>query len=113
MTQDNFVEYVWRGLSVRKHAIGRRGVSRIVARALKTWPTGVMELCDERQAGVLAKHFASSLKRNVRQQEYGMGFIAMILLSSLISEIVKRMFAHWFASAKNQAEMRLMSEAAK
>jgi hypothetical protein len=49
---------------------------------------------------VVAKHFARRLER--QEREYGMGFLASIILAAIISEIVKILIRRWL---ENRSEM--------
>jgi hypothetical protein len=100
MTREELVADVWDSLSVRKHLIGRERVGRIVERALKEWPIPVLYQCDAGQTQIVAKHFARRLER--QEREYGMGFLASIILAAIISEIVKKIVQRWL---DNRGEM--------
>jgi UbiD family decarboxylase len=100
MTREELVADVWDSLPVRKHLIGRERVGRIVERALKQWPIPVLYQCDAGQTQIVAKHFARRLER--QEREYGMGFLASIILAAIISEIVKKIVQRWL---DNRAEM--------
>ena len=93
MTRDEFIDDVWASLPARKHLLGRARVGRIVERALKEWPVPVLVQCDAKQTDVVGKHFARRLER--QEREYGMGFLASIILAAIISEIVKRLVQRW------------------
>jgi hypothetical protein len=100
MTLEELIADVWDSLPMRKHLLGRERVGRIVERALKEWPIPVLYQCDAQQTQVVAKHFAKRLER--QEREYGMGFIASIILAAIISEIVKKIVQRWL---DNRAEM--------
>jgi hypothetical protein len=100
MTRDELVADVWDSLPVRKHLLGRERVGRIVERALKEWPIPVLYQCDAGQTQIVAKHFARRLER--QEREYGMGFLASIILAAIISEIVKQIVQRWL---DNRGEM--------
>ena len=100
MTRDELVADVWDSLPVRKHLLGRERVSRIVERALREWPIPVLCQCDAGQTQIVAKHFARRLER--QEREYGMGFLASIILAAIISEIVKQIVQRWL---DNRGEM--------
>jgi UbiD family decarboxylase len=100
MTREELVADVWDSLPVRKHLIGRERVGRIVERALKEWPIPVLYQCDAGQTQIVAKHFARRLER--QEREYGMGFLASIILAAIISEIVKQIVQRWL---DNRGEM--------
>jgi hypothetical protein len=67
---------------------------------LREWPIPVLYQCDAKQTEVVAKHFARRLER--QEREYGMGFIASIILAAIISEIVKILIRRWL---ENRSEM--------
>ena len=100
MTREELVADVWDSLPVRKHLLGRERVGRIVERALKEWPIPVLYQCDAGQTQIVAKHFARRLER--QEREYGMGFLASIILAAIISEIVKQIVQRWL---DNRGEM--------
>jgi hypothetical protein len=100
MTRDELVADVWDSLPMRKHLLGRERVGRIVERALREWPIPVLYQCDAKQTEVVAKHFARRLER--QEREYGMGFLASIILAAIISEIVKILIRRWL---ENRSEM--------
>jgi hypothetical protein len=102
MTRDELIADVWDSLPVRKHLLGRERVNRIVERALKEWPVPVLYQCDAKQTHVVAKHFARRLER--QEREYGMGFLASIILAAIISEIVKRIVQRWLDNRKEMLE---------
>ncbi len=78
MTRDELDAYVWSQLSVRKHAAGRRVVSRIVADAVRDWPSAAMARSDHGEVQAFGSIYAKSLAR--RQQQYGMGIILTLVL---------------------------------
>jgi UbiD family decarboxylase len=100
MTRDELTADVWDSLPMRKHLLGRERVGRIVERALKEWPIPVLYQCDAGQTQIVAKHFARRLER--QEREYGMGFLASIILAAIISEIVKKIVQRWL---DNRSEM--------
>ncbi len=102
MTRDDIVEDVWQSLPVRKHLLGRARIGRIVERALREWPVPVLQQCDDGQAAVVGKYLARSLER--QEREYGMGFLASIILAAIISEIVKRLIQRWLENRDSMME---------
>jgi hypothetical protein len=100
MTCDQLIADVWNSLPMRKHLLGRERVGRIVERALKEWPVPVLYQCDAAQTNVVAKHFARRLER--QEREYGMGFLASVILAAIIGEIVKKIVQRWL---ENRTEM--------
>jgi len=94
MTRDELITDVWHDLPVSKYLIGRARVDRLTGRALKAWHPPVLDQCDEAQCRIVGKYLARSIERHERN-EYGMGFIAAILLSAIIGEIVKILLRRW------------------
>ena len=111
MTSDDLTTHVWDRLPARKRLVGRRAVDRIVWRAVKAWPHGVIEQCDRQQADVLGKYFARSLERD-EKHEVGMGFLASVVLGAIIARIVGVLFDWWWAKQDHRIAMREMTRAA-
>jgi hypothetical protein len=104
MTLEELHESVWNDLPLTKRVAGRFRVARIINRALKKWPVAVLRQCDEKQAEVVGVHLARSIKRE-EHNEVGMGFIAVIILGTLISEIIKQLLKKWWASHEEMTEL--------
>jgi hypothetical protein len=98
---------VWSQLSVRKHAAGRRVVSRIVADAVRDWPSAAMARSDHGEVQAFGSIYAKSL---ARRGNYGMGIILTLVLSALISEVVKILIRWWLEGRDNRAAMQAMRE---
>jgi len=107
MTRDELDDYVWSQLSVRKHLAGRRVVSRIVADAIRDWPAWPLTRCDRGEADTLGTLYARSL---ARRGNYGMGIILTLVLSALVSEVVKALIRWWLESRENRLAMAAMRE---
>jgi hypothetical protein len=107
MTSDELDAYVWSQLSVRKHAAGRRVVSRIVADAVRDWPSAAMARSDRGEVQAFGSIYAKSL---ARRGNYGMGIILTLVLSALVSEVVKTLIRWWLESRENRAAMQAMRE---
>lgn len=99
MTREDLEQYVWERLPARKMLLGRARVNRIVTTTLRGWPVPVMRQCDEAEGDVVGKYLARSIERQERA-EYGMGFLASIVLAAIISEIVKILIRRWFESSE-------------
>ena len=105
MTIHDLESYVWDRLpSMRKTLAGRRIVGRVVRRAVRTWPVPVLEQCDAGETEVVGVHLARSIERNMRH-EVGMGIILTLVLSALISEVVKILVRWWLERKENRADM--------
>jgi hypothetical protein len=107
MTRDELDAYVWSQLSVRKHAAGRRVVCRIVADAVRDWPSAAMARSDHGEVQAFGSIYAKSL---ARRGNYGMGISLTLVLSALISEVVKTLIRWWLESRENRAAMQAMRE---
>lgn len=101
MTRDELISAVWGELPKTRYLLGRRRVDRLTARCLKKWPAPVLYQCDPQQTNVVGEHLARSIERQERA-EYGMGFLASIILAAIISEIVKILIRRWL---ENRTEM--------
>jgi Na+-driven multidrug efflux pump len=91
---------------------GRRIVNRIVARAVMGWPIPVLEQCDAGETQIVAQHYTKSVERAVKA-EYGMGILLTLVLSALVSEVVKILVRWWLESRENKEAMRLLTSEAR
>lgn len=108
MTLDELQERVWQQLpSITRTLAGRAIAGRIVRRAVRGWPVPVLEQCDEGETQVVGTHYARSLERSVRG-EMQMGIILTLVLSALVSEIVKALVRWWLENHANRNAMRLL-----
>lgn len=103
MTRDELVADVWAALPPTKWLVGRARVERCVLRTLRQWQSPVFAQCDEAQAAVVGKYLARSVEREERA-EYGMGFIAILILSSVIQAIVQILVKRWFSDRASLME---------
>jgi len=104
MTLEELHQSVWNDLPLIKRVAGRARVARIINRALKKWPAAVLRQCDEKQAEIVGVHLARSIKRE-EHNKVGMGFIAAIILGTLISEIIKQLMKKWWANHEEMTEL--------
>ena len=113
MTLDELQSHVWSQLpAVPRTLGGRRIVNRIVARAVRGWPVPVLEQCDAGETQVVAQHYTKTVERAVRH-EYGMGILLTLVLSALVSEVVKILVRWWLERSENREAMRQMSSEAR
>ena len=113
MTIQDLESHVWERLPrLQRTLAGRHIVGRVVRRAVRTWPVPVLEQCDAGEAEVVGVHLARSLERQARQ-EFGMGIILTLVLSALISEVVKILVRWWLERQENQADMRVLVRESK
>lgn len=113
MTLDQLQSHVWDRLpSVPRTLGGRRIVNRIVARAVMGWPIPVLEQCDAGETQIVAQHYTKSVERAVKA-EYGMGILLTLVLSALVSEVVKILVRWWLESRDNKDAMRMLTSEAR
>jgi hypothetical protein len=113
MTIHELESYVWERLpKLQRTLAGRYIAGRVVRRAVKTWPVPVLEQCNAGEAEVVGVHLARSLERQARQ-EFGMGILLTLVLSALISEVVKILVRWWLERQENQADMRTLVRESK
>jgi hypothetical protein len=108
MTLEQLQEHIWNDIGVRKHLAGRRVVDRIVADAVRDFPVAAMTRADHGEAQAFGTIYARSMAR--RQQQYGISIILTLVLSAIISEVVKALIRWWLASRENRAAMSTMLE---
>lgn len=102
MSVEDLDAYVWSNLPAMKYLAGRRLVSRLTKRCARQFPSTVMvSVTDEGRDAVL-EQLHKTVERHERQN-YKMGFILTMILSALLTEIIKALFAWWLASASNKA----------
>lgn len=109
MTIEELQDHIWQDIGVRKHVAGRRIVDRIVRDAVVDFPGYAMARCDRGETEVLGRLWSKSFARR-HQQEYGMGIILTIVLSAIISEVVKALIRWWLESRENRLSMHAMLE---
>ena len=108
MTIHDLDSYVWERLPrLQRTLAGRYIVGRVVRRAVRTWPVPVLEQCNAGEAEVVGVHLARSLERQARQ-EFGVGILLTLVLSAVISEVVKILVRWWLERQENQADMRVL-----
>ena len=113
MTIHDLEAYVWERLpSMRRTLAGRRAVGRVVRRAVRTWPVPVLEQCNADETEVVGKQLAKNIERNMRH-EVGMGIILTLVLSALISEVVKILVRWWLERQEHRADMRTLVRESK
>jgi hypothetical protein len=108
MTLDGLGQQVWDELPALYRVGGRRLCSRIVRRAVATWPSPVLEQCDAEQSAVVGKYHARSVERSVRAN-YQMGFLAMLIFSAMVQEIVRILVRWWLERGEHRDAMRQLS----
>lgn len=97
-------QHVYSQLSLRKHLAGRAVCDRIIRRAVRTLPAGVMCQSRPREMQRLAQQTVSDIVRH--EHSIGCGIILTLILSALIGEIVKLLIAWWRASHEHQVLLR-------
>jgi hypothetical protein len=104
MSLEDLDAYVWSQLSPRRYAAGRPLVARLTRRVLRKFPHLVISQTKPESYDVVMHEIARSIERSERQN-YGMGIILTLVLSALVSEIVKAVLRWWMQSASNRALM--------
>jgi hypothetical protein len=89
MYEPSSFKFVWQGLPVRKHLIGKRLICRYIAIAENACAYGQT-----------AEQSARTMETRRCDEEYKMGFIASILLAALINQIAALVF-EWFKRRRN------------
>lgn len=84
MSRADVEEFVWRNLSARRIVVGRAIADRLTRRAIRAWHHDVPRL----------PLIGSQVEAEARA-EIEMGFLASLLLSAIVSEIVQALW-HWF-----------------
>lgn len=106
MTRHELADYVYAELPWRLRIAGRDTVSRVVDDAVRTWPVPVLRQCDAGETEVVGSFLAKSLRR--RQHQYGTGIILTLILSAVISEVVKILIRWWLERRENREAIQEM-----
>jgi len=101
---DDLQAHVWSRLSLRKHVAGRATCDRLVRRVVRRWPAVLMNDSSPGNQNIVMEGMAMSVTRGERSNVQ-MGVFLTIILSALISELVKVILAWWRSSASNQVRM--------
>lgn len=93
--------YVWKDLPAMKYVAGRQRVARLTRRCAKRLPAQVFgEASPESRARIMAE-IHKAVERTERAN-YQMGIFLTLILSAMLSEIVKAIIAWWSKSASNR-----------
>lgn len=104
MSIEDLDAYVWSHLSPRRYIAGRALVSRLTRRVVRKFPHVTMSVARGHEPERIAREIASSIDRSERQN-YRMGLFLTLVLSSIVFEIVKAVFAWWSRSASHKAQL--------
>ena len=106
MSYAELQEHIWSQLSLRKRLAGRAACDRILRRAVRVLPTGMMSQSNPTEQNRLMRQTQSDIVRHERHNNVTMGILLTIILSALVSEIVKLLIAWWRARSENQILLR-------
>ena len=101
MSVEDLEAYVWSDLPAMKYLAGRRRVARLTRRCAKRFPSGVMAEASPSGQAMIMDEIHKSVERTERAN-YQMGVILALILSALLSEIIKALFRWWVNSASNR-----------
>ena len=101
MSVEDLEAYVWSDLPAMKWLAGRRLVARLTRRCAKRFPSTVMAQASAEGQGRIMDEIHKSVERTERAN-YQMGVILTLILSALLSEIIKALFRWWLNSASNR-----------
>lgn len=108
MTEQDLTGIIWGQLGVRKHLVGRRAVGRIVSRAVQEFPLPTAANAQDFPGPehVAAEATVSLAARLNDGERYGVvGFLAILVLSAIIGEVIRRLVDWWLASSSNRVAM--------
>ena len=104
MSYEDLQQVIWLQLTPLKWLAGREACNRILRRCVRTLPVG-MTASNLAEQNRLMKHAAASIVRRERNN-VTMGILLTIILSALVSEILKALLAWWKARPENQILFR-------
>jgi len=96
--------HVWSRLSMRRHVAGRAVVGRLVRRIVRRWPAVLMDESTIGNQAIVMEGMTLSVERGERAN-VTMGVFLTLIISTLITEIVKAIWAWWRASASNRVQL--------
>lgn len=102
MSVTDLEEYVWSNMTAMRFLAGRRLVARLTRRCAKRLPCGVMAEANADGQQQVMSDICRDVER-IERANYQMGVILTLILSALLTEIVKAIFQWWRASASNRA----------
>ena len=106
MSYSELQEHIWSQLSLRKRLAGRAACDRILRRAVRVLPTGMMSQSNPTEQNRLMRQTQSDIVRHERHNSVTMGILLTIILSALVSEILKLLIAWWRSRSENQILLR-------
>ena len=106
MSYAELQEHIWSQLSLRKRLAGRAACDRILRRAVRVLPTGMMSQSNPTEQNRLMKQTSADIVRHERHHNATMGILLTIILSALVSEVIKLLIAWWRARSENQILLR-------
>ena len=104
MSLEDLDAYVWSQLSPRRYAAGRPLVARLTRRVVRKWPCMVELQHGPEAYAAMTAEIVRSIDRSERQN-YRMGIILTLVLSALLSEIVKAVLRWWLQSASHRTQL--------
>ena len=104
-------DFVWRGLGARKHIVGRDGINRATELCVSRWPvshdTETLPTADDPVFVELAKGVTADMKSyDGKDKRYG--FIWTLVLSAVISQLVRLLVDWWIKRRENRIAMNCM-----
>jgi hypothetical protein len=97
-----FEESIWSGLSARKHLAGRKRVAWMVAQAVEIWPADEFR---ESEIPSVEEYLRETILYRMKS-EPRYGFIWTILLSALLSQVIRLIIEWWLNKAENRVAIR-------
>lgn len=102
MSVEDLEAYVWSDLPAMKFLAGRRLVARLTRRCAKRLPCGFLSEASADGQQQVIEDICRDVER-IERANYQMGIVLTLILSALLSEIVKAILAWWLKSASNRA----------
>jgi len=110
-TLQDFQEFIWQGLPMRKHALGREGVYDAVAVCVQEWPDDVFCQTKSGDTGevVATGELIKTVKRHMALTygEQKFGTIWLLALQILLPIIVDQILRWWRRRKENQGKLRI------
>lgn len=108
---ENFQQWIWEQLPIRKHACGKEKVFDVVAVVIQEWPNAVLSSCKSGDSTEVfaVRDLVRSTKRHLALAygERDFGFLWMFVLNLIVGQIIQIVLAWWRRAPQNPAKLKL------
>jgi hypothetical protein len=107
---EDFQEQIFARMSPKKWAAGREPIYDLISVAIQEWPMGLDDVASGSSAEInLTNDLKAAMKRHIvlsHGEDAKYGFIWTLVLTAIISEIIKHMLAWWWNKKEHREKLR-------